>query len=154
MDVSFVHRTRLPHCADWIVPKETSGWQQAPALVDGTIDFTSPSAVQIRFKPDILGSSPKHAEATDPGSTKLLHAAMRATYPNDVEICYGEAQPPCVSHSFVLQQNSTSTLYGVSLQVWSKADEKRCKTIYELRLRDESREVSSDEVYWIPCTSL
>lgn len=133
------------------MPKETSGWQRAPTLPSGEVEFTSPNAVHLRFKPDILGSSPKNAEITDPASTKLLHAAMRASYPNDVEICFGDTQPPCVSHSFVLQQTSTSTLYGVSLQVWSKADEKRCQTIYQLRCRDEQGPIDETAVYWIPC---
>lgn len=54
-------------------------------------------------------------------------------------------------HSFVLQQDSSHTLYGIALRVWSRADEKRAETIRELRRKTEPdyRDVA-DETYWIP----
>lgn len=54
-------------------------------------------------------------------------------------------------HSFVLQQDSSHTLYGIALRVWSRADEKRAETIRDLRKRTESDYFDSpDETYWIP----
>lgn len=54
-------------------------------------------------------------------------------------------------HSFVLQQDSSHTLYGIALRVWSRADEKRAETIRDLRRRTESDFYDSpDETYWIP----
>jgi len=68
-----------------------------------------------------------------------------------VEICTGRTQPHCVHHSFVLQQDSSHTLYGIALRVWSRADEKRAETIRDLRRRTESDFYDSpDETYWIP----
>ena len=54
-------------------------------------------------------------------------------------------------HSFVLQQDSSHTLYGIALRVWSRADEKRAETIRDLRKRTETDYYDSgDETYWIP----
>lgn len=75
----------------------------------------------------------------------------QACFPHDVEICTGRSQPHCVHHSFVLQQDSSHTLYGICLRVWSRADEKRAETIRDLRRRTESDFYDSpDETYWIP----
>jgi hypothetical protein len=76
---------------------------------------------------------------------------MQACFPHDVEICTGRNQPHCVHHSFVLQQDSQHTLYGIALRVWSRADEKRAETIRDLRRKTETdyRDVA-DETYWIP----
>lgn len=75
----------------------------------------------------------------------------QACFPHDVEICTGKQQPHCVHHSFVLQQDSSHTLYGIALRVWSRADEKRAETIRELRKRTENDFYDSpDETYWIP----
>lgn len=75
----------------------------------------------------------------------------QACFPHDVEICTGRSQPHCVHHSFVLQQDSQHTLYGIALRVWSRADEKRAETIRDLRRKTEPdfRDVA-DETYWIP----
>jgi hypothetical protein len=68
-----------------------------------------------------------------------------------VEICTGRNQPHCVHHAFVLQQDSSHTLYGICLRVWSRADEKRAETIRDLRKRTESDFYDNpDETYWIP----
>lgn len=54
-------------------------------------------------------------------------------------------------HSFVLQQDSSHTLYGIALRVWSRADEKRAETIRDLRKRIEPDFFDNpDETYWIP----
>lgn len=54
-------------------------------------------------------------------------------------------------HTFVLQQDSSHTLYGIALRVWSRADEKRAETIRELRKRHEPDYYGTDdETYWIP----
>ena len=54
-------------------------------------------------------------------------------------------------HSFVLQQDSSHTLYGIALRVWSRADEKRAETIRDLRKRIEPDFYDNpDETYWIP----
>lgn len=68
-----------------------------------------------------------------------------------MEICTGRSQPHCVHHSFVLQQDSQHTLYGIALRVWSRADEKRAETIRDLRRKTEPdyRDIA-DETYWIP----
>lgn len=51
----------------------------------------------------------------------------------------------------MLQQDSSHTLYGIALRVWSRADEKRAETIRDLRRRTESDYYDSpDETYWIP----
>jgi hypothetical protein len=56
-----------------------------------------------------------------------------------------------VHHSFVLQQDSSHTLYGIALRVWSRADEKRAETIRDLRKRIEPDFFDNpDETYWIP----
>ena len=47
----------------------------------------------------------------------------------------GRSQPHCVHHAFVLQQDSSHTLYGICLR--QCADEKRAETIRELRKRTE-----------------
>ena len=76
---------------------------------------------------------------------------IQACFPHDVEICTGRSQPHCVHHAFVLQQDSSHTLYGISLRVWSRADEKRAETIRDLRKRTEGDFYDSpDETYWIP----
>ena len=68
-----------------------------------------------------------------------------------MEICTGKSQPHCVHHSFVLQQDSSHTLYGIALRVWSRADEKRAETIRELRKKTEGDFYDTpDETYWIP----
>lgn len=54
-------------------------------------------------------------------------------------------------HAFVLQQDSSHTLYGIALRVWSRADEKRAETIRELRKKTEPDFYDNpDETYWIP----
>ena len=51
----------------------------------------------------------------------------------------------------MLQQDSSHTLYGIALRVWSRADEKRAETIRELRRRTETDYYdAADETYWIP----
>lgn len=76
---------------------------------------------------------------------------FQACFPHDVEICTGRNQPHCTHHSFVLQQDSSHTLYGICLRVWSRADEKRAETIRDLRRRTESDFYDNpDETYWIP----
>lgn len=51
----------------------------------------------------------------------------------------------------MLQQDSSHTLYGIALRVWSRADEKRAETIRDLRRRTESDFYDNpDETYWIP----
>lgn len=51
----------------------------------------------------------------------------------------------------MLQQDSSHTLYGIALRVWSRADEKRAETIRELRKKTESDFYDNpDETYWIP----
>ncbi|KAI9787200.1 MAG: hypothetical protein M1839_003435 [Geoglossum umbratile] len=76
---------------------------------------------------------------------------MGACFPHDVEICTGKSQPHCIHHSFVLQQDSSHTLYGIALRVWSRADEKRAETIRDLRKRTEQDYYDTpDEIYWIP----
>ncbi|RQM06014.1 hypothetical protein DH86_00002567 [Scytalidium sp. 3C] len=106
-------------------------------------------AVPQFWLPEILGSSPRLEQ--DNEIARALHSAMRACFPHDVEICTGRSQPHCVHHSFVLQQDSSHTLYGIALRVWSRADEKRAETIRDLRRRTESDFYDSpDETYWIP----
>ena len=82
---------------------------------------------------------------------KHLLITAQACFPHDVEICTGRSQPHCVHHSFVLQQDSSHTLYGIALRVWSRADEKRAETIRDLRRKTEPdyRDIA-DETYWIP----
>lgn len=68
-----------------------------------------------------------------------------------MEICTGKTQPHCTHHSFVLQQDSSHTLYGIALRVWSRADEKRAETIRDLRRKTEPDFFDNpDETYWIP----
>ena len=50
-----------------------------------------------------------------------------------------------------MQQDSSQTLYGIALKVWSRADEKRAATIRELRKRTETDFFeAAEETYWIP----
>ena len=51
----------------------------------------------------------------------------------------------------MLQQDSSHTLYGIALRVWSRADEKRAETIRDLRKRTEPDYYDNpEETYWIP----
>ncbi|KAI9753400.1 MAG: hypothetical protein M4579_005172 [Chaenotheca gracillima] len=130
------------------VGREPSQWVKAPAPAQGKIQHMK-GAVGQYWLPEILGSSPRIEQ--DNEIARGLHAAMRACFPHDVEICTGQTQPHCVHHSFVLQQDSSHTLYGIALRVWSRADEKRAETIRDLRRRTESDFYeSSSETYWIP----
>ncbi|KAK0389741.1 hypothetical protein NLU13_3314 [Sarocladium strictum] len=130
------------------VGREPSQWVKAPAPAQGKIGHMKGAVGQF-WLPEILGSSPRLEQ--DNEIARALHAAMRACFPHDVEICTGRSQPHCVHHAFVLQQDSSHTLYGISLRVWSRADEKRAETIRDLRKRTEPDYYDNpDETYWIP----
>ncbi|KAI0911724.1 AEX-3 domain protein [Ustulina deusta] len=130
------------------VGREPSQWVKAPALAQGKIGHMKGAVGQF-WLPEILGSSPRLEQDND--IARALHAAMRACFPHDVEICTGRSQPHCVHHAFVLQQDSSHTLYGICLRVWSRADEKRAETIRDLRKRTETDFYDNpDETYWIP----
>ncbi|KAF2274536.1 uncharacterized protein EI97DRAFT_101672 [Westerdykella ornata] len=130
------------------VGREPSQWVKAPPPSQGKIGHMK-GAVGAFWLPEILGSSPRLEQ--DNEIARSLHAAMRACFPHDVEICTGRTQPHCVHHSFVLQQDSSHTLYGIALRVWSRADEKRAETIRELRKRIEPDFFDNpEETYWIP----
>ncbi|RGP59480.1 denn domain-containing [Fusarium longipes] len=130
------------------VGREPSQWVKAPTPTQGKIGHMKGAVGQF-WLPEILGSSPRLEQ--DNEIARALHSAMRACFPHDVEICTGRSQPHCVHHSFVLQQDSSHTLYGICLRVWSRADEKRAETIRELRKRTESDYYDNpDETYWIP----
>ncbi|KAF1956219.1 hypothetical protein CC80DRAFT_445928 [Byssothecium circinans] len=130
------------------VGREPSQWVKAPAPSQGKIGHMK-GAVGSFWLPEILGSSPRLEQ--DNEIARSLHSAMRACFPHDVEICTGRSQPHCVHHSFVLQQDSSHTLYGIALRVWSRADEKRAETIRDLRKRIEPDFFDNpDETYWIP----
>ncbi|RMD43600.1 hypothetical protein DV735_g1502, partial [Chaetothyriales sp. CBS 134920] len=130
------------------VGREPSQWVKAPAPSHGKIQHMKGAVGQF-WLPEILGSSPRLE--SDNEIARALHGAMRACFPLDVEICTGRNQPHCVHHSFVLQQDSQHTLYGIALRVWSRADDKRAETIRELRRKTEPdyRDIA-DETYWIP----
>ncbi|KAF2401480.1 DENN domain-containing protein [Trichodelitschia bisporula] len=130
------------------VGREPSQWVKAPPPSQGKIQHMKGAVGQF-WLPEILGSSPRLEQ--DNEIARSLHSAMRACFPHDVEICTGRSQPHCVHHSFVLQQDSSHTLYGIALRVWSRADEKRAETIRDLRKRTESDYFDNpDETYWIP----
>ncbi|KAJ2987784.1 hypothetical protein NUW58_g4319 [Xylaria curta] len=130
------------------VGREPSQWVKAPAPAQGKIGHMKGAVGQF-WLPEILGSSPRLEQDND--IARALHAAMRACFPHDVEICTGRSQPHCVHHAFVLQQDSSHTLYGICLRVWSRADEKRAETIRDLRKRTETDFYdNADETYWIP----
>ncbi|KAL2358294.1 AEX-3 domain-containing protein [Cryomyces antarcticus] len=130
------------------VGREPSQWVKAPATSQGKIGHMKGAVGQF-WLPEILGSSPRLEQ--DNEIARSLHAAMRACFPHDVEICTGTSQPHCVHHSFVLQQDSSHTLYGIALRVWSRADEKRAETIRDLRKRTETDYYETHgETYWIP----
>ncbi|KAI1337552.1 DENN domain-containing protein [Xylariaceae sp. FL0016] len=130
------------------VGREPSQWVKAPAPAQGKIGHMKGAVGQF-WLPEILGSSPRLEQDND--IARSLHAAMRACFPHDVEICTGRSQPHCVHHAFVLQQDSSHTLYGICLRVWSRADEKRAETIRDLRKRTEPDYYDNpDETYWIP----
>ncbi|KAG5292265.1 DENN domain-containing protein [Histoplasma ohiense] len=130
------------------VGREPSQWVKAPPPAQGKIGHMKGAVGQF-WLPEILGSSPRLEQ--DNEIARALHSAMRACFPHDVEICTGKSQPHCVHHSFVLQQDSSHTLYGIALRVWSRADEKRAETIRELRKKTEPDFYDTpDETYWIP----
>ncbi|KAL2759531.1 hypothetical protein ACRALDRAFT_1039295 [Sodiomyces alcalophilus JCM 7366] len=130
------------------VGREPSQWVKAPPPAQGKIGHMKGAVGQF-WLPEILGSSPRLEQ--DNEIARSLHAAMRACFPHDVEICTGRSQPHCVHHAFVLQQDSSHTLYGICLRVWSRADEKRAETIRDLRKRTEPDFYDNpDETYWIP----
>ncbi|OAA35659.1 DENN domain-containing protein [Metarhizium rileyi] len=130
------------------VGREPSQWVKAPPPAQGKVGHIKGAVGQF-WLPEILGSSPRLEQ--DNEIARALHSAMRACFPHDVEICTGRSQPHCVHHAFVLQQDSSHTLYGICLRVWSRADEKRAETIRDLRKRTESDFYDNpDETYWIP----
>ncbi|POS82967.1 hypothetical protein EPUL_005382 [Erysiphe pulchra] len=130
------------------VGREPSQWVRAPLPAQGKLGHMKGAMSQF-WLPEILGSSPRLEH--DHEIARSLHSAMRACFPHDIEIYTGRNQPHCVHHSFVLQQDSSQTLYGIALRVWSKADEKRGETIRALRKRLEPDFYDSpDETYWIP----
>lgn len=130
------------------VGREPSQWVKAPSPAQGKIGHMKGAVGQF-WLPEILGSSPRLEQ--DNEIARSLHAAMRACFPHDVEICTGASQPHCVHHAFVLQQDSSHTLYGIALRVWSRADEKRAETIRDLRKRTEADYYDTPgETYWIP----
>ncbi|KAJ5772508.1 hypothetical protein N7520_003037 [Penicillium odoratum] len=130
------------------VGREPSQWVKAPPPDQGKIGHMKGAVGQF-WLPEILGSSPRLEQ--DNEIARALHAAMRACFPHDVEICTGKSQPHCAHHAFVLQQDSSHTLYGIALRVWSRADEKRAETIRELRKKTEPDFYDNpDETYWIP----
>ncbi|KAJ5611322.1 hypothetical protein N7510_008041 [Penicillium lagena] len=130
------------------VGREPSQWVKAPPPAQGKIGHMKGAVGQF-WLPEILGSSPRLEQ--DNEIARSLHSAMRACFPHDVEICTGKSQPHCAHHAFVLQQDSSHTLYGIALRVWSRADEKRAETIRELRKKTESDFYDNpDETYWIP----
>ncbi|KAJ5194564.1 uncharacterized protein N7498_008002 [Penicillium cinerascens] len=130
------------------VGREPSQWVKAPAPDQGKIGHMKGAVGQF-WLPEILGSSPRLEQ--DNEIARALHSAMRACFPHDVEICTGKSQPHCAHHAFVLQQDSSHTLYGIALRVWSRADEKRAETIRELRKKTEPDFYDNpDETYWIP----
>ncbi|KAI4161326.1 MAG: hypothetical protein LQ342_004993 [Letrouitia transgressa] len=104
------------------VGREPSQWVKAPPPAQGKIGHMKGAVGQF-WLPEILGSSPRLEQ--DNEIARALYAAMR--------------------------QDSSHTLYGIALRVWSRADEKRAETIRDLRRRTESDFFeSSDETYWIP----
>ncbi|KAI9035804.1 DENN (AEX-3) domain protein [Aspergillus affinis] len=130
------------------VGREPSQWVKAPSPGQGKIGHMKGAVGQF-WLPEILGSSPRLEQ--DNEIAKSLHSAMRACFPHDVEICTGKTQPHCAHHAFVLQQDSSHTLYGIALRVWSRADEKRAETIRELRKKTEPDFYDNpEEIYWIP----
>ncbi|KAE8358086.1 AEX-3 domain-containing protein [Aspergillus caelatus] len=130
------------------VGREPSQWVRAPAPEQGKIGHMKGAVGQF-WLPEILGSSPRLEQ--DNEIAKSLHSAMRACFPHDVEICTGKTQPHCIHHAFVLQQDSSHTLYGIALRVWSRADDKRAETIRELRKKTEPDFYDNpEETYWIP----
>ncbi|MCJ1404450.1 hypothetical protein MMC11_007675 [Xylographa trunciseda] len=104
------------------VGREPSQWVKAPAPSQGKIGHMKGAVGQF-WLPEILGSSPRLEQ--DNEIARALHAAMR--------------------------QDSSHTLYGIALRVWSRADEKRAETIRDLRKKTETDYYdSADETYWIP----
>ncbi|CAK7264521.1 hypothetical protein SEPCBS119000_001037 [Sporothrix epigloea] len=104
------------------VGREPSQWVKAPAPAQGKIGHMKGAVGQF-WLPEILGSSPRLEQ--DNEIARSLHAAMR--------------------------QDSSHTLYGICLRVWSRADEKRAETIRDLRKRNEPDFYDNpDETYWIP----
>ncbi|KAK7746713.1 hypothetical protein SLS53_001900 [Cytospora paraplurivora] len=104
------------------VGREPSQWVKAPPPAQGKIGHMKGAVGQF-WLPEILGSSPRLEQDND--IARSLHSAMR--------------------------QDSSHTLYGICLRVWSRADEKRAETIRELRKRTEPDYCdTADETYWIP----
>ncbi|MCJ1292302.1 hypothetical protein MMC34_003852 [Xylographa carneopallida] len=104
------------------VGREPSQWVKAPAPSQGKIGHMKGAVGQF-WLPEILGSSPRLEQ--DNEIARALHAAMR--------------------------QDSSHTLYGIALRVWSRADEKRAETIRDLRKKTETDFYdSAEETYWIP----
>lgn len=137
--------------ADKLVPGKTSDWQKSVTLDPGQADPAFTLVNRTKFKPVVLDSLSKHGASRDPAMTKLLHMAMQASCPNDVDVCHGEAQPSSLNHSFALQQSSYSTLYGVSLLIYKKADDGHAKGIQRMRVREQLTEVDELTSHWIPC---
>ncbi|BFZ63740.1 hypothetical protein YB2330_004872 [Saitoella coloradoensis] len=137
------------------LPKEPSSWQKSPLT---TTDKKIPhlkGAINCYWSPEVLGSLPRVEQDSD--IARSLYAAMRASFPHDVEIVVGPKQPVCTSHMFVIQQDAESTLYGTSLRIWSRADNSRARvdTLEEVRQRVGSsaggdEEAGAADVFWVP----
>lgn len=75
---------------------------------------------------------------------------MQSCFPHDVEIFTGESRPDCVHHSFVIQQDSSHSYYGVALRVWSKADETTVRAIRNVWNTTGTISDENHDTYWIP----
>ncbi|BFZ55855.1 hypothetical protein PYCC9005_002896 [Savitreella phatthalungensis] len=129
--------------------KDPAVWQRSALPDSPLID------IHIRFRPEVLGFSPRTPTAISEAQlAKTLHAASLASFPTDVELTVSNEQPRCINHSFVLQEQQ-STIYGVVLRVWSRADDDRSIVIREHFASDHQSDEQTtasinDTTVWIP----
>ncbi|KOS23463.1 DENN domain-containing protein [Escovopsis weberi] len=83
-----------------------------------------------------------------PSRTSSLHSRITQPMPSSLNAKPQQRTPKTLTHAYM---DSSHTLYGICLRVWSRADEKRAETIRDLRKRTEPDFYDNpDETYWIP----
>ncbi|RMZ85767.1 hypothetical protein DV737_g368, partial [Chaetothyriales sp. CBS 132003] len=127
--------------------RDPTEWVVAPKPANGRPQRTA-GAVGSFLSPQILGSIPPYER--DEESMQTFAAALKAVFPNDCELCVGVRPPGSTCHSFVLQMNSTRSLYGVALRLWVRSDKERLSRIAATLEASELDNLPANSSVWIP----
>ncbi|RMZ87682.1 hypothetical protein DV736_g5091, partial [Chaetothyriales sp. CBS 134916] len=127
--------------------RDPTEWVVAPKSANGRPQRTA-GAVGSFLSPQILGSIPPYER--DEESIQTFAAALKAVFPNDCELCVGVRPPGSTCHSFVLQLNSTRSIYGVALRLWVRSDKERLSKIAATLETSELDNLPANSSVWIP----